>query len=63
MSGDDIFHRDFKATPYWWDAHQPTAMDPLDRPPRVRVAIIGGGTVVSRPLYHCRLSSMNSAPR
>lgn len=43
MAGDDIFHRDFKAAPYWWEAYQPTAQDPLDLPPRVRVAIVGGG--------------------
>src|ERR1700761_9011767 len=40
---DDVFHRDFKAAPYWWEAYQPTAQDPLDIPPRVRVAIVGGG--------------------
>ena len=40
---DDVFHRDFKAAPYWWEAYQPTAQDPLDLPARVRVAIVGGG--------------------
>ena len=43
MPGDDIFHHDFKTTPYWWEAYQPMATDPVDLPPRVRVAIVGGG--------------------
>jgi glycine/D-amino acid oxidase-like deaminating enzyme len=38
-----IYHSGFKATPYWWEAYQPTAQDPLDLPGRVRVAIVGGG--------------------
>jgi glycine/D-amino acid oxidase-like deaminating enzyme len=38
-----IFHTDFKAAPYWWEAYQPRATDPLDVPKRVRVAIVGGG--------------------
>jgi glycine/D-amino acid oxidase-like deaminating enzyme len=38
-----IYHPDFKAMPYWWEAYMPTAQDPLDVPPRVRVAIVGGG--------------------
>ena len=38
-----IFHSDFKAMPYWWEAYHPTAQDPVDLPPRVRVAIVGGG--------------------
>jgi len=43
MAGTDIFHPDFKPMPYWWEAYQPTAQDPLDLPARVRVAIVGGG--------------------
>ncbi len=39
----DIYHPDFKAMPYWWEAYMPTAQDPLDVPTRVRVAIVGGG--------------------
>jgi glycine/D-amino acid oxidase-like deaminating enzyme len=38
-----IYHSDFRAMPYWWEAYQPTAQDPLDLPGRVRVAIVGGG--------------------
>ena len=28
----DIYHPDFKAMPYWWEAYMPTAQDPLDVP-------------------------------
>ena len=38
-----IFHRDFQAKPYWWEAYQPTAQDPVEIPARARVAIVGGG--------------------
>ena len=38
-----VFHPDFQAKPYWWEAYQPTAWDPIDLPARVRVAIVGGG--------------------
>jgi glycine/D-amino acid oxidase-like deaminating enzyme len=43
MTMADIFHREFKAMPYWWEAYHPTATDPVDLPKRVRVAIVGGG--------------------
>jgi glycine/D-amino acid oxidase-like deaminating enzyme len=43
MAGGEIFHSEFKAMPYWWEAYRPTAQDPLDLPPRARVAIVGGG--------------------
>ncbi len=39
----DIFHSDFKAMPYWWEAWHPTAIDPVDLPSDVPVAIVGGG--------------------
>lgn len=39
----DIFHRDFTPTPYWWEAYTPTAGDLADLPREARVAIIGGG--------------------
>ncbi len=41
MSG--IYHSDFKASPYWWEAWTPTAADPVDLPQGVQVAIVGGG--------------------
>jgi glycine/D-amino acid oxidase-like deaminating enzyme len=43
MADSDIYHPDFKAMPYWWEAYQPTAQDPQDVPSRARVAIVGGG--------------------
>jgi glycine/D-amino acid oxidase-like deaminating enzyme len=43
MADREIYHSTFKAKPYWWEAYQPTAQDPLDLPPKVRVAIVGGG--------------------
>ena len=43
MAGNGIYHSDFKAMPYWWEAYHPTAQDPVDLPKRVRVAIVGGG--------------------
>src|SRR5436305_7255137 len=39
----DIFHRDFKPIPYWWEAYTPTAGDLVDAPRTARVAIVGGG--------------------
>ena len=41
MARSALFHPDFKAAPYWWEAYQPTATDPVDVPARVRVAIVG----------------------
>ncbi len=43
MADNAIFHPDFKAMPYWWEAYRPTAQDPVDLPPRARIAIVGGG--------------------
>src|SRR6059058_4293697 len=39
----DIFHRDFKPIPYWWEAYTPTAGELVDVPRTARVAIVGGG--------------------
>src|ERR1700757_5447557 len=39
----DIFHRDFKAIPYWWEAFTPATGDLVDVPRAARVAIVGGG--------------------
>jgi len=38
-----IFHKDFKARPYWWEAHEPTALPEIALPKETRVAIIGAG--------------------
>ena len=43
MPTNGVFHADFKAMPYWWEAYHPTAQSPVDVPKRVRVAIVGGG--------------------
>jgi glycine/D-amino acid oxidase-like deaminating enzyme len=39
----DIFHRDFTATPYWWQAYKPVAGELVEVPRSARVAIVGGG--------------------
>ncbi len=39
----DIFHRDFKAIPYWWEAYAPAAGDLVEVPRVARIAIVGGG--------------------
>ncbi len=38
-----IFHTDFKPRPFWWEAHTPEALEPVDLPKAVRVAIVGAG--------------------
>src|SRR5215470_3863574 len=43
MSNADIFHKDFKAMPYWWEAYKPVTGDLVDVPRTARVAIVGGG--------------------
>jgi len=39
----NLFHPDFKALPYWWEAWRPNADGSADLPPRVDIAIIGAG--------------------
>src|SRR5262245_31891870 len=43
MRQTDILHKDFKATPYWWEAYTPAAGDLVDVPREARVVIVGGG--------------------
>lgn len=43
MPATDVFHPDFKPSPYWWEAYQPSAEQLVDVPRTARVAIIGGG--------------------
>jgi glycine/D-amino acid oxidase-like deaminating enzyme len=43
MTTGGIFHPDFKAMPWWWEAWQPQAEAPVDLPARTDVAIVGGG--------------------
>src|ERR1051325_2870720 len=43
MMRADIFHPDFKARPYWWEAYMPSSGELADVPQEARVAIVGGG--------------------
>jgi glycine/D-amino acid oxidase-like deaminating enzyme len=43
MKAKDLFHPDFQPMPYWWEAYRPGAEDPVDVPPKARVAIVGAG--------------------
>jgi glycine/D-amino acid oxidase-like deaminating enzyme len=38
-----IFHKDFKARPFWWEAHEPKPLAEIELPRTVRVAVIGAG--------------------
>ena len=40
---NSIFHPDFKAKPFWWEAFQPAALPQVDLPRSVSVAIVGAG--------------------
>ena len=39
----EIFHRNFKAQPFWWEAHKPSALPELTLPREARVVIVGAG--------------------
>ncbi len=39
----EIFHKDFKAQPFWWEAHRPSALPELALPREARVVIVGAG--------------------
>ncbi len=39
----EIFHKDFKAQPFWWEAHKPSALSELTLPREARVVIVGAG--------------------
>ena len=39
----DIFHKDFKAQPFWWEAHKPQALPEITLPRETRVVIVGAG--------------------
>jgi glycine/D-amino acid oxidase-like deaminating enzyme len=43
VNSRDIFHPEFKTSPYWWEAYRPVVGDPVTVPRRARVAIVGGG--------------------
>jgi FAD dependent oxidoreductase len=39
----EIFHKDFKAMPYWWEAYKPQPLPPVELPKSVDVVVIGAG--------------------
>jgi glycine/D-amino acid oxidase-like deaminating enzyme len=39
----ELFHRDFKPRPFWWEAHEPRPLPEIDLPKTTSVAIIGAG--------------------
>ena len=41
--GNPIFHRDFKAAPFWWEAYKPVPLPEIALPRECRVAIVGAG--------------------
>src|SRR5205814_2002422 len=43
MPRGTIFHPDFQARPYWWEAYTPTTGELVEVPREARVAIVGGG--------------------
>ncbi|MFT3672304.1 FAD-dependent monooxygenase [Aestuariivirga sp.] len=38
-----IFHPDFKAKPFWWEAYEPKPLPEVALPKETAVAIVGGG--------------------
>jgi NADPH-dependent 2,4-dienoyl-CoA reductase/sulfur reductase-like enzyme len=40
---NSVFHKDFKARPYWWEEYTPQALPDIALPKDVRVAIVGAG--------------------
>ena len=38
-----IFHKDFNAEPYWWEAYRPQALPEIALPRETRVVIVGAG--------------------
>ena len=43
MPNSAIFHRDFKARPFWWEAYEPKALAEAALPKEARVVIVGAG--------------------
>ena len=39
----ELFHKDFTAQPFWWEAHTPTALPELPLPREARVVVVGAG--------------------
>src|SRR6202040_1099878 len=43
MAAAALFHPDFTASPFWWEAWRPSADGAADLPARADVAIVGAG--------------------
>jgi glycine/D-amino acid oxidase-like deaminating enzyme len=43
MARGEVFHPEFKPSPYWWEAYTPTSGELVPVPNSARVAIVGGG--------------------
>ena len=43
MTRPDIFHKDFKPRPFWWEAYAPAITNTVEVPKQARVVIVGGG--------------------
>ena len=43
MARHSLFHPDFKAKPFWWDAYEPKPLPPIELPKEARVVIVGAG--------------------
>ena len=43
VPGKEIFHPDFKAAPWWWEAWKPNNALSQDPPGKTDVAIVGAG--------------------
>ena len=43
MARSDIFHQDFQAKPFWWEAYAPRLVGESVPPREARVVIVGGG--------------------
>jgi glycine/D-amino acid oxidase-like deaminating enzyme len=39
----EIFHKDFKSQPFWWEAYKPSALPEIALPREARVVIVGAG--------------------
>lgn len=39
----EIFQKDFKAAPFWWEAHRPSPLPEIALPRETRVVIVGAG--------------------
>jgi glycine/D-amino acid oxidase-like deaminating enzyme len=43
MAKHSLFHPDFKAKPFWWEAYEPRPLPEIDLPKEARIVIVGAG--------------------